>query len=428
MPHINVNLPFYQSSYSKFLSLLSRFLLSCLCLWRCMEVFVLMNWINGLLTASHYDINIPQSRNPAECARCELGDSLLGFAHSFNANHSAYLKPTRYWYLWCLLATLSVVLPVIAAAGYLNGWISLIAATASMGVVVCMFLTSLYVERVNKEFSKTPYWFCSPLYLSVRRKRTWYPFFLTSALVYGYIFISLQCFDGGAFKSYRDHVFYMQIFPVVACALVIYFVVTTLASRSIFKQVWIDVFLNDLRVPEYVKEMLLLRVNGSIDIPPSQWRYKEEMSKLALRTAVFNSFFSTQKKLFIETIPFRFIVIFMGAVSFPYFALLIMYACFGLNQLPVSAMSPLCLSSVMWVAGSFSFCCHMKDMLEKDGRYNKTRSHLQMPFLRLIGQQQWLAITEKTFCVNGWKLLSFLLLSLVPYLWSFSNAMLKQSA
>lgn len=368
-----------------------------------------MDCFGKLLSAPHYKIHVSGKKSFCRSNNPDL-------------NESSYLKPSQHWYAWCLLSIFSATGPIIITSTTYGYQAAGTLSVAFLAIILLMILHTWLLKRWNTDLLKTKYWFSSPLYLKIRRKRAWYPYVFTSLFVYTYILCAFKF--GNNFEPYYQSVQAIDLIILTVVSIIFYFTSSLLFPKAVLKLPWIDIYLKDRSIPKHVSELLQLHVETKVDTPTFSWRSKEDLSKLLLRTAIKNSFFSGSKGLFLETIPTRFIAIFLSYVALPYLTILIICSYLSLESL--TQKTPLALASLVWAAGSFSLYCHNRDELIKDFILNKSKSSFQIPYINLIDQDTWYQSTQKIFSKDGLKIFALLTLSLVPYLWSIIDAVFKQ--
>lgn len=341
-----------------------------------------------------------------------------------------YIEPSIYWYTWCFLSSSTVVAPIIIIPSNYGHELSLLFfATFGLSILI-MFSKSSYAYNKYSKLVHSKYWTDSPIFQKIKQDRTLYPYLWTSFWVYFYIWANFQW--GDKFYGYTNKInssdwgqFLLLSIPLII--IIVFILVVKLFSKYIFKQPWFDSCLKNPKVPNQTKEFLRTLTN----IPPSNhstiWRRKEDLARIVYRTSIYKSFFTNilpaNKTSSTKSIPFRFIFILLASVSLPYFILLAVAATIGILDVKKDFASPIIgLCSIIWAARSLSFYYHLTYQLYKGCINNVRFSIFQIPHLPYITQNEWIRSSQIFFELNGFNYFVILTISLIPFIWSLSDA------
>ena len=337
-----------------------------------------------------------------------------------------FLRPNRYWHGWIFLLTCSATSPLLILSLPLGIAIvlSILLAATYLLAAFLLFFRNYRITVRFRTMSQSKNWKDCPAYYEIKKARTIYPYLAAASLVFLALCYKLNDGDKELLKFSACIDLYILICIFVS-SILIYCLLIYITSCRILKLPWINDFFTKGGIPEHVKALVSKHIQIDADHYVFHGRYKDDLSKQLYRTAIKTCFFSMRKKsLCLETIPIRFILLFLGAVLFPYLLLIIFSVYFSF--LDLDTYKPvLASSSIIWAFGSFSYYAHIIDQLLKDALNNRCKKGFDLSAYLpvLLSQQEWLKANSRVLSKDGQAVFSVLVITLTPFLWSLISVL-----
>ncbi|MCD9458055.1 hypothetical protein [Marinibactrum halimedae] len=334
-----------------------------------------------------------------------------------------YFRPNYYWLLWTIFTIIISNTPgmLIAYTTQSKNFLAyaffiiifIIFSIIPISIALKASLSLFKISQFDSSDINTGHQ--DQLRQKYRNSARWTPLFLMHIFLYLIaIPIILEPTPEAICNNQKTTTPTYGVYFLVSITIVfIYFIAIYMTLKKGLRVNGIEKLINLPHFPEPLSGSIMESMKIKPRVHPQGWLVPESLSKIIYRSAFFECFQPKESRL-----PLKLLLIPLGGVSISWIIIFVNIIILGTLHCDYNK-STIWINSLSWAISFYTYFFFVSENISRNSDLSSEEISLQLPFENLIQPKSINYNEELIGFIGGRKLSSLIVLSLLPFLWTF---------